>query len=351
MIFWLFFHLVIIFFGLPTKINNRKFGKSLLIIVFVYIIAISSIRYDIGFDYGTYYRSIHPYIDNSVLDTWEPLNRLIFIFCARINCIPLVFVVYSVLTYVIAFYSIYKYSKDAFIGLLVYIAFFYLTTLSSIRQGLALSIILLATGIYIYGTKRRFLQFASLCVIASFFHYSAIICLFIPLLFNLQNLKSILIIDVAIYTFLSALITLTVTFIIPQYATYLLSLNDFEGGGLITIFYTLFVCLCIYTVYKSYHLRKLPYELRTIAIIIIGVIIPYIMGTHIGGRISMYFLVPLVYLVPVIFKKKFQYKILVPLLCCFFMFYIYTDSKNTYKSSYTPYQTIFDIDNNNPKWK
>lgn len=346
MLFWLFFEIIIFLCFANYKFGEIRKSRYLPIIGLLFIILISAIRFDIGWDYGSYYESVYPYLDLDSISKKEPISREIIKLSYTYGYPPLLFIVFSLLTYGIAGYAIFKYSANVYISMLVYLAFFYLQTLGIIRQGLAISIIIMAIPSLM---KKKYVVYSILVLIAYFVHSSSIIAfVFIPL-FIITNRKAlVLIMGFAIFSFYSLKIIVESFF--PGYMNYLLNASQFQGGSIMMYFMLVIVCIVTFYSYKKNNLTMIKLS----CISLVGILFPFFLGGHIGGRIASYFYVPLIYSLPIMFgyniNRNFKRLSILTLYVVFIM-NIYVDSRNPIKSSLSPYKTIFTENIYNPRFK
>lgn len=344
MIFWiLFICIVVLLFAQHGKSVSRAGNLSSTIGV-IFIIVISGFRFDVGYDYFSYYKILIPHLHHNALERIEPFSKILFYVADFIHWPPMVFCLFSIFTYVIIFYVLKKYSHNYFFAVLTYIAFFYLSSIDTIRQGLAIGIIIYA---YRYLIARKWKSYLICCIIAYLFHKAAIICVAIPLIYNYFNLKRLI-------------AFIIVTSIVYKSATYALSsLLGFEhyihqaeelSGGAVTkyVFLVINVGLIWFTRNKGCsEIRKLVY------VTTVGAIFPFILGGHLGGRLSWFFLCYICFIIPEIINK-FDVKrrrISAIFLCLYFIVNVYVTTLNKHKTPFTPYQTVFQIDIYNPHFK
>ena len=183
MLFWILFLAIIFLTSYPYYCKKRKLGKSASIIGIIFIIFISAVRFDVGFDYQTYYQNIFPSLSPEI-DNYEPISKLIIKSSFLLGSPQFQFIVFSILTYGIAYFAFYKYSKNLWISIILYMSLFYLGTLSTIRQGLAMSFIIYGIP---YMLRKEWLKYIIVCIIASLTHSSALIALAFPLIFSIKH--------------------------------------------------------------------------------------------------------------------------------------------------------------------
>jgi hypothetical protein len=301
------------------------------------IIFISVFRFDIGFDYSQYYSLISPVPRIKRIENLEYLSKIIFYIANYFEEPLLIFILFGVINYGFIFYIIYKYSSSRYESLIVFFALFYFTTLSTIRQSIAVSIIFY--GYRFIKTKKLF-WYIIICLIAFNFHISAIIGLF---LYPFYHLKYRYTISFSLL-FFGGLYFLLPIFLKNYFQKYLPYL-EFQGimnqsGNYIRIFYVgiFMYCLIIACVYNNFNKNA-----GLFSIITLGILFPFILGSHTGGRISQYFLIYLILLIPNVNSKLNITKRVVVLSIFYIYFFIYllTTVYASKSTEYVPYRFYF----------
>ncbi|MDR0660902.1 MAG: EpsG family protein [Prevotellaceae bacterium] len=309
------------------------------------IIAVSIFRFDVGYDYPTYYELIDSHNPKDV-ERFEPLST-VFIKIAYFFKTPcLIFILFGLPTYILIFKALKKYSVDFYLSALIYLFLFYLNSLGSIRQALAISIVSYAFG---YVKERRTLIFFAFCILASQFHTPAIIGVAIYFLYRfsfLFVLLSLIVISVA-YPIVKSLLSNH-----AYISEYLQNITSYSGGDKIRVFYLiLFTALLALTFYR----RKpsLAIDKGLFSIILPGVFLPFLFGGHLGGRIAEYFLIYLAILIPqVLSLYQIRWKALcVYILMLYFFLLLYKTQFVSERSPYIPYQSIFFADTETPTFR
>lgn len=328
------------------KVGGESKHNIMIPLGVIFIIFFSAIRFDIGWDYPSYYYMVFPSLDNEALERMEPLCQLIIKSSYLFGYPPLMFMLFSLFTYGLVGYTIVRHSSNIYISFLIYLTFFYLSSLSIIRQGLAVSVILFALPL-LY--RKRYLQFGIVSICSCFIHFSSIITLlFIPIYIFTDKKTFWIILTIAFCSMLS--LNILVERIFPGYYSYIENADNYKGGNLMKILMILIVAVVCIGSFKTKDRRLI----KMACIGIIGSLFPFFLGEHIGGRVSMYFFIPLIYFLPQalsLIKIKNIKCIAIIILNFIFLLNLYVDSQNPIKSSLTPYQTVFSVDVNNPKFK
>ncbi|QBN19800.1 EpsG family protein [Flavobacterium nackdongense] len=183
--------------------NNKKGNNSK--IIFITLFLFSALRYDIGWDYMSYLEEIQGGINELKLSRFEPLSKAILIFSAITNFYPFTFIVFSFVILIFVKYAIDKYSYNSTISWLVFysLPLFFFASLSTLRQSAATALILYS---FTFAKEKKFIYFIICIILASSFHSSGIIGLFILPLVILKIDKKINIL-LLISSFLFASIT------------------------------------------------------------------------------------------------------------------------------------------------
>lgn len=179
----------IILFALAVGLGLIMLGKNptslkktiYLAIMFVLLYFTSVFRYGMGNDYFSYIRIFQEISASDwsivVSGKYEPLYALITKLIASFTSNPeTMYAIFAALILIPVAYSIKKYSDNVWLSVTVYLCFtFFYTSLSFIRQSLAVSVIILAYG---FMKKRKIVPVIILGIIAALIHYTAVV--FIP---------------------------------------------------------------------------------------------------------------------------------------------------------------------------
>lgn len=339
MLFWFIFILVV-FFCLGEFNLNGRWNRSLMQRIGVCIITLVSVlRFDVGFDYFSYYKDIL----DATYDRYEPLSWLIFHFAYTIKYSPIAFMLVGCLTYFFAISTIWKFSKNRFIGIMVYVCIFYLTSLGYIRQALAVSITFWGIR-YIY--QKSFIKYLLTCVLAILFHYSAFLAIIIYPMYRFMTNKMIFISLVSIYLTLDlALLFLSDIRFYGGIAEGLLAneVDPATGGGRYVRLAMVFIVL--FSFFVNYF-KKVGIDNKLLGISATGLLFPFVLGPHFGMRIGDYFFIYLCLTFPEtlsVYSVKFR-TVTAIFLACYFMILIGVGRDNV-RPSFLPYQSVFSIEN------
>lgn len=347
MLFWIFFILFLFLCFAPISIGGIANSRLRYLVGVIFLLFVTVFRFDVGFDYSGYYYNMYPFFDEESYQRLEPAGQLFMVISDFYRYPQIFFIFYGVITIVCFSIAFKKLSKNQFISFLFYIACYYLPGLSTVRQEAAVSIVLLG---YVFIHERKFIYYLSVCLIASLFHTTAIVCILFYPFFRIKSItKSILITFIII---LCLVLALDVALSFPVFSAYYHYMEDsdtFKGGSIMRYFYLLITFIVLGISYKKKDLSSFRFSLLAL----VGCFLTLILGGHIGGRIAEYFTIFLcIALANVLqaYGKKFILSVGLS-LSVLFMANIYISTKNPTKKPYTPYQTIFLIDSKNPRFK
>lgn len=303
---------------------------------FLLITLISLLRFDVGWDYVGYYEAVR---DNDVylIRKFEPLSQLLFNIAIYFDTPHLIFLFFGIPTYFLIYKTIKRYSISVRFSILLYLSFFYLESFGFIRQALAVSICFWSIR---YLFERRFIRFFICIVLACMFHASALIVLFAYPLYRKISLFHLFWLIPLLFAVKQILFTLMANW--ELYANYLDELDEMEGGSLIRIFYILLYISLLLFKNRSVGIRE-NYFLFTIGL---ALSFPFLFGSHLGVRLSSYFFIYFILLIPALLKN-IKLKCLYALAAfAFFMLTLFMTSRDPIKSQYIPYQFIFEVGDN-----
>ena len=347
MIFWIFFiSFLLICFG-PFNIGGIRYKTLMKYLGCAFLIFITIMRFDVGYDYAEYYHSIYPSIDYSEFDRVEPANKLIYEYVAQQNFPPLLFIIYGLITLGLFIYSFTKYTPNFGITIFVYLAFFYLGGLSTIRQEIAVSITFFA---YKFIRSKNLLSYIISCIIAVLFHDTAFVALIIYPFLRIKNYNLSILISIAsiavLCLFMQVLVNLP---LFSPFYYYIMNADAFKGGG-ITKFVYLFLSIFIFFLSFRNHNATL---INMSLLCIIGATLMFLLGGHVGGRIAEYYMIYMCIIIPTILFKYYK-KYIITSFCSLSLWFIagiYITMQIPQKSPNTPYKTIFTEDLKKPRFK
>lgn len=315
------------------------------IICVLLICFISVFRFDVGHDYPSYYTFLWPKLDENVVQTFAPLSQVLFYIADYFRSPGLLFVLYGLLTYFCVFSTIRKYSQNISISIVVYLFISWLFSLGEIRQALAIAIMFWG---YRYVESKSLIKFFLVSAIAVLFHTSAIFALPIYFIYNHHKLWWY----IPLLVILPLLQPLFFDILIENelYKFYLESDEDFEGGSMMKLFY---LFLFLFFLFLNFISKKANKEIDNKFLYIIGfsTLFPFLFIPVLSMRVVHYYTIYYCLLIPGIlsnYKLKTR-ALVIAFLMVYFILNIYIASLNR-RSSYTPYQMIFFIEQPTFRW-
>lgn len=322
------------------------------------MIVFSVLRYDVGWDYISYYEICRDSIQLGMAeDRYSFIWNALFNFAYMQEMPHLGIAIPAIFTYLILYIALkIHFEKDKFQisdALLVYCfwPFFYLSSFSTIRQNLAVSIVLL---IFVLIQNRKIIPAIILLVVNYYIHPSSVIALlYFPVcLFQRRMNGATIIMSVLGLTFCLKSLDLIIGMInIPELSMYGEYLNMSDGfGSKLSVLLGMLVVFLFMTYYRGKEM-SVRYS-QTIGIVIIAFtmnMLIYNIGlSDVITRIVSYFSILLIVVLYPALKIYKSEKLLRPILTCllvalFFIYlYITTNAHGLSSSSYVPYQTILE---------
>lgn len=307
------------------------------------IVLVAILRFDVGYDYSGYYDNVYPRLDVLSLERQEPFSRLISYVAYYMGIPQMIFVLFGLINYFFIFSALKRHSSCFPVAILVFLAFFYLSDMSTIRQAAAVSITLWG---FKYIERKSFVQYLLTCILAMQFHSSAIVAIFIYFIYYYITPIKALIVVVAIYVGSEILFSLLE--IANLFSTYLEKLDSFSGGNITKI--SNIGWLVVVGVIDM--VRRNPNNKRFYGIIIIGLVFPFVFGGHLGGRVAQYFLIYYCLLIPstYIASSRMMKYVWNGVLVIYFCANIYINSMSQ-GSQYVPYRCVLFEDTRHPKFR
>lgn len=312
------------------------------------MIIFAALRYNVGWDYAAYWEGVNsPYAWSEEISRYSVLWRVLFATAYKFRFPPIAIVIPNIITYLCVYIGIRMLNlnkKRQVDALLVYILWpsLYLASFSTIRQGLAIGIGVVAFALL---NQKKYIGFfitLALCVCS---HPSSIILVFLLPVYLLRsklNFKIILFAIGLIYIILTS-----TSYIIGQIGLYevYLSWSDDYGGKdiyvkLIIIVYLLFAFRVNNNISE---IDKQCYFLTIISFV--GSVLIFFMGfSSVLSRIFSYFTVffPII-LIPSVshFKlKRLYHQVSVILLVGYMFAYLWVVSGVESESGFVPYKCI-----------
>lgn len=337
MIFYIFFLVVI---GMLLYIYSKKMpiSKVAQVTSSILLVLLVICRYDIGYDYHTYYSLVEDKNMELIEFLFSPFSAYLAYIAVYFDSPHLIFILFGIPTFVLILCGISKNSKNYSLSVFIFICLFLINFLSVIRQALAVALCFYA---YRYIVERKLFKYVCFVVIAALFHSSALIVL--PF-FWLDKIKfrALFVLSILFFGLKSILFNLFLE--LDLYTSYLSEDGVIpQGGSFILYFYILLFVFCILICSRNKP-DNVTYFLK---IIFLGITFALMFGPHLGERISLYFYIYYVLLIPSIlnsekyaYRKYFTKLFYFLFISYFFLLLSFPFIKGTH-SFYVPYKTIF----------
>lgn len=344
MAFYTIFFLIILFLLQSDKVLKIK-GASSFFLAYVIIFLVCALRFDVGWDYVSYYDLIERNIKfyDAQLSIIEPMNRWLIAISQYLGFTQLYFIVTSFII-CFSFYRTFKnHSSDFAVSTLLFLSLpiFFFNSLSIIRQFVAVAIMMYSLR---FIQSRDLFRFSIIVVVAILFHKSAIVA--IPLYFLYERKVHFYFFPIifALGFFSSEILYWLVEHLLPRYLKFLDGLIGQGGNKVLLLFQALgFILLFFVNRVQSNKKENNFYFL----IFYIGLFIWSSLAKygHAGMRGGLYYTVFLLLLIPNILTELKQRKLMRQLtfLACivFFGFTLYLGKSNIKKDPNLPYRTFF----------
>lgn len=335
--------LILIFYALFTladyKWPNIYQRKILTILPCVILFLVAVLRFDVGYDYPAYYD-----ISPEESERFERLSSMFVDITRSLDRPYILFILFGLPTYLLAFMAFRK-TESFQLAFWTYVFLFLLESFGTIRQAAAMSVVLYSIE---FLRKKRLLWYILMCVLASMLHAMALIMLPAYFIYHYCSWKFVIF----------SLLGLAVCFpylidILDQagyYSFYIRNMDLYEGGSFIRFFYIL---LYVSLMGLSYKLKILKETKPYFVVLLPAFIFPFLLGGHFGGRLSSFYYLFFIYLIPYILSNcRAKVKMIFMLiLSFFFLAFLYVSQRAGDKSPYTPYKTIFEVDLEHPHFK
>lgn len=257
-IYWIicFSSLCFAYLGTHSRgyINNRKRNKLWTAVISgLPLFFLSAFRYGIGTDYINYVEMYSLWIPRGVRTSIEPLffylNRVVYYFAGEKY--QWIFIVFSVIYLGFTFAAIFRMSESPTLSIYLLVAMtFYLSFFNTSREHIGCSILLFS--VY-YAEKKDWKKFIFFVAIATGFHYTCALFLFIYI-FTRYNLKPR---KVVIWTFIFLAMQGPIVFLLLRllassirYSRYLITTSDYSINTILGILIQIALLLFAVYLYK-----------------------------------------------------------------------------------------------------
>lgn len=284
------------------RLSKKRRIYYCFVIAFLFFLVAALRGVDVGVDVGTYSYVLYPNISKLA---WKDVLSYptdhgfavlvkILSFFSRDPQILL-----AVVGFFFAFsvaYCIYNLSVDYACSFLLLIPLLYFaTSLSALRQTVALSFVLLG---YVYTSRRQLARFMISVVLGTSFHVSAFFALPVYLLYSIKPTQKIRLLCLAcflfVYPFRRIILNFFLSFFYSDYSAYAV-----EAGTQITLI--LYICIWILYIILVDNLKPYSFELPFVVGILIQSFVP--LNPNIF-RLALYYQMTSLFLVPQILHSK-----------------------------------------------
>ncbi len=292
-------------FRKPSKIKNLVF----VMIAFTQLFIIMAFRKQIGYDYNMYAMGFR----NMARDGFEVLSYKdwesgFVVFTKLLGMINIMdyqwyMVILSIIAIVPAALFIYKNSEAPWISTILYVnMFLFFMSMNFLRQMIALSLLMLA---WHFMKRNKFILYAVIIIIASFFHQTVLIMLPVYFLVKMKpGLKELLVYGFILLWFYTAstnLIDLITSFYHEEYSN---SIFVRQGVAVAYSILPVFITAVAFILVKTGTINITNENKYLINLAFIGTIMMITMSKHsIIERLSYYFIPAMILVAPMIFKS------------------------------------------------
>ncbi|MDK0876612.1 EpsG family protein [Clostridium perfringens] len=342
--------------------QNLKDGRLKIVGIISYAISflitwfISAIRFGIGTDYfmykDIYEYAIHGATTSEIISWydvepgWAFLNRILGMLSKDTQVI---FIVTSFIFIFCIYKAISDFKDDISVGMSIFIflAIAYIPSFNVVRQYLAIGILMLS---FKYIKDKKLIKFLTIVILASFFHYTALI--FLPMYYllnnNISTIKWVVIGTITILLFLNYnnFIEIMINFV-PSFEKY----SRYKSSGLLEINKTLlflqFSMILIIFISKNFLKNKNIFIYRMTYIYYFSIIFS-LLGNMVefAGRASYYFDISQMFFIPAICRfgvKKTNKLIFNKIIIIYYIFYWYINFVYSSNNGCIPYMSILNI--------
>lgn len=328
--------------------RNHKISMQSYLICSIMFICIGGLTSVNGLDVAAYNEIFTSPIMLKDIITPKQFEPLFLAFCSLFPSYEPFIFIFMIINVLLLSSTILRFSPFVCLSLFVYVSTYYLLgPMGQLRQALAVSIIIYA---WIFYSQRRFLLLA---LIASLFHFSALITLliyFIPnKLYQPRFYISLLLVSVILYLPMQTYLINNLMVYLDGIQTLATEKVDIYLAGAeakhISYSFLLFkLFLASLLLWKRNDLMSLPIFPKLFNMYIVSIIIYLFLSfsSSIGGRLALYFSIPEILLVPYLFsvlrRKQIKY-IIYPLYMLTYI-YLYISFIFEFSSAFIPYKTF-----------
>lgn len=312
------------------KYGEQYRKKHLVIIAYLILIFISIIRFDIGNDYENMYNGISAISDLSVNDLFKSYYTLSLgsIMVPLITCIVpssvytpiIVLAVFSIVFFIFIYYTFDRYRIHAWGVFLLFILLIIFYSWDWVKQCSSVAIFLYSIK---YIESKKILKYILCIIFASLFHISALVCLVIYPLINLNKFTSKTLSYILLVSFILAemnVFTMIYDVVIKNIPYYreIYEMSVYSTQDTYTYKTKTFIITSLWYIFLLYYAQN-----KQISIIVcIGAVIYMISGGNLLlDRLSLYFTSAQLILVPNVYINVRPSKVKKWIFCLFIFFH------------------------------
>lgn len=340
LIYFLLFTLIVLI-GL-TKIKYKYY------FIFIILFLFSAIRFDVGYDYISYYNVITD-LNSKNYERFGLIDQIIIDIARFLDFYQFYFITTSFIIIYLILKTIKMYSENYFFSILIFLSIpiFYLMSFTIIRQYVAISIIFFSIK-YIF--NRNIIKYMILIFIASIFHITALIAFPLYFAYKVRFTKKISLLIILFSFYIASLIPNILEIYFPYYYFYV-SENANSGKSLLYFFLLIFFFILFHYKYIKDEKSCFYYNTYVIGVALYCLLIQ--LG-EVAPRVSYYYLIFLILLIPStikFYKIKQAYFIILIMTILLYSFNFYLFNKNENKNPYIPYNTFININEKTYIWR
>lgn len=233
--------------------NNVKLTFCKIMLAMMPFFIISAIRFDVGTDYLFRYLPDYFYLYKGIeVNNIEFGFKLLYYICFILfdKNFQVFFIITSFIICLLIFLSIYKFSKNAILSIIIFFfAGLYFQSMNIIRQFIAMSVLLFFHNLIL---EKKYFKWILICLCASLIHRTAILGVFYILLSKINKIDIKFVLFFAIvYLFFSDYIEKFLNWILKYTSFSVYLVNEYNRGEMVktTVIVNLLIYIYMYYIY------------------------------------------------------------------------------------------------------
>lgn len=337
-VFWLIPYILLFVVALLNLKKNTKSSNNW---AFFILVVFSALRYEVGYDYYSYYEIIDL---GAGIERFEPLEQILCIISVILQRPQLFFAVNSVATIYFLKGALRRLNVDQSKAYFLFLCLplMFLNSLSVVRFWTSVSIVFYAST---FLKEKKYIAYFIFLCLGFLCHKAALLgFLFFPLsMLKLRRSSNVIILIFAVLisiiapTLLSS-INIEGSSLSDDYQHYVQKDDNAGGMSKIPYFYALLDCVILLCGY--HRMSEEDKQNTTIFNVGVALIFAFSFNATLSARLSRYFLIYALAVFPKMLYGKYRQ---VTIFCSFviyvYLLTIYSDSLNGYE--YLPYQIFF----------